>query len=135
MQIETFVLRSTAVRRIQHNTSKLEDHCAAGRIMSMKNSSDTNENRNRDFPSCCAMPQPPRGYHLIQDESNAEGIFTACCLSPSLSLVLSRHTGLSFLSKMRYQIGRKFHCTSQLRDMIGTDSIMGCRSCFIFSYL
>jgi hypothetical protein len=33
-------------------------HSAAERIMSMKNSSDTNGNRSRDIPVCSAVPQP-----------------------------------------------------------------------------
>jgi hypothetical protein len=43
--------------------SRLQDHRAAGRIMSMKNSSDTIENRTRDLPACRAVLQltaPPR---------------------------------------------------------------------------
>ena len=33
-------------------------HSAAGRIMSMKKSNDTIENRTRDLPVCSAVPQP-----------------------------------------------------------------------------
>ena len=33
-------------------------HCAAGRIISKKNSSDTIGNRTRDIPACSAVPQP-----------------------------------------------------------------------------
>jgi hypothetical protein len=33
-------------------------HSAAGRIMSMKNSSDTIGNRSRDLPVCSSVPQP-----------------------------------------------------------------------------
>jgi hypothetical protein len=35
-----------------------QDHSAAGRIMSMKNSSDTIGNRTRDLPTCSSVPQP-----------------------------------------------------------------------------
>jgi hypothetical protein len=35
-----------------------QGHRAAGRIMSMKNSNDTIENRTRDLPACSAVPQP-----------------------------------------------------------------------------
>jgi hypothetical protein len=35
-------------------------HSAAGRIMSMKNSSDTIGNRSHDLPVCSAVPQPLR---------------------------------------------------------------------------
>ena len=35
-----------------------QGHSAAGRIMSMKNSSNTIENRNCDLPACSAVPQP-----------------------------------------------------------------------------
>jgi hypothetical protein len=47
-------------------------HNAAGRIMSMKNSSDTFGNRTRDLPVCSAFPQPnalpraPRFYSHIK---------------------------------------------------------------------
>jgi len=35
-----------------------QDHSAAGRIMSMKNSNDNIGNRTRDLPACSAVPQP-----------------------------------------------------------------------------
>ena len=38
--------------------SRSKGHCAAGRIMSMKNSNDTIGNRTRDLPACSAVPQP-----------------------------------------------------------------------------
>jgi len=38
--------------------SRPQSHTAAGRIMSMKNSNDTIENRTRDLPTCNAVPQP-----------------------------------------------------------------------------
>ena len=38
--------------------SRPQDHSAAGRIMSMKNSNDTIGNRTRDLPDCSAVPQP-----------------------------------------------------------------------------
>ena len=38
--------------------SRPQGHSAAGRIMSMKNSSDTNGNRTRDLTACSAVPQP-----------------------------------------------------------------------------
>jgi hypothetical protein len=38
--------------------SQPQGHSAAGRIMSMKNSNDTIENRTRDLPTCGAVPQP-----------------------------------------------------------------------------
>jgi hypothetical protein len=48
------------------------DHSAAGRNMSMKNSTDTIGNRSRDLPICIAVPQPlrhqlrapPKNVHL-----------------------------------------------------------------------
>jgi len=48
--------------------------CAAGRIMAMKNSSDTVGNRNRDFPACSAMPKPtapPRVSHQVRKPRNS----------------------------------------------------------------
>jgi len=38
--------------------SRPQGHSAVGRIMSMKNSSDTNGNRTRDLPACMVVPQP-----------------------------------------------------------------------------
>jgi len=38
--------------------SQPHGHSAAGRIMSMENSGDTNGNRTRDLPASSAMPQP-----------------------------------------------------------------------------
>jgi hypothetical protein len=34
-----------------------QNHSAAGRIMSMKNSNSTNGNRTRDLPACSTVPQ------------------------------------------------------------------------------
>jgi len=52
-----------------------QDHGAAERIMSMKNSNDTIGNRTRDLPTCSAVPQPtalPRelkyvGYVILRE--------------------------------------------------------------------
>jgi hypothetical protein len=38
--------------------SQPQGHSAAGRIISMKHSSDTIGNRNRDLPACSTVPQP-----------------------------------------------------------------------------
>jgi len=38
--------------------SQLQGHIVAGKIMSMKNSSDTIGNQTRDLPACSAVPQP-----------------------------------------------------------------------------
>jgi hypothetical protein len=38
--------------------SRAQDHIAAGRIMSMKNSNDTVGNRTCELPVCSAVPQP-----------------------------------------------------------------------------
>jgi len=38
--------------------SQPKGHSAAGRIMSMTNSSDTIGNRTRDLPACSAVPRP-----------------------------------------------------------------------------
>ena len=45
----------------------------AGRIISMKNSSDTIGNRTRDLPTCSAVPQPtalPRAPKMDTEEVN-----------------------------------------------------------------
>jgi len=49
--------------------SQPQGHSAAGRIMSMKNSSDTIGNLTRDFPTCSAVPQPGEELQLY-----------SCCL-------------------------------------------------------
>jgi hypothetical protein len=41
-----------------YRLSQPQGHIAAGRIMSMKNSSDTIGNWTRDLPACSAVPQP-----------------------------------------------------------------------------
>jgi hypothetical protein len=41
-----------------YRLSQTQDHCAAGRIMSMKNYNDTIGNQTRDLPACSAVPQP-----------------------------------------------------------------------------
>jgi len=43
--------------------SRLQGHSADGRIMSMKNSSDTIGNRTRDLPACRAVPHPTTPPH------------------------------------------------------------------------
>ena len=43
--------------------SQPQGHSAAGRIMSMKNSTDTIGNRIRDLPACSAVPQTPAPPH------------------------------------------------------------------------
>jgi hypothetical protein len=97
----------------------------------MKISSDTNENRTRDLPTCCAEPQPPTGYHRIQDEPNAEGIFTACSLILLFSLVTQASPfSLKCVIKME---GSSLRVT-QLRDLIQTDSTMNRMSYLIFSH-
>ena len=53
--------------------SRPQGHSAAGRIMSMKNSSDTIGNRTRDLPICSAVSQPtapPRGPGYRVDKWN-----------------------------------------------------------------
>jgi len=41
-----------------YRLSQPQGQSAAGRIMSIKNSSETIGNRTRDFPTCSAVPQP-----------------------------------------------------------------------------
>jgi hypothetical protein len=43
-----------------YRLSQPQGHISAGRIMSMKNSSDTIRNRIRDLPDCSVVPQPLR---------------------------------------------------------------------------
>jgi len=44
--------------------SQPQDHSAAGRIMSMKNSDDTIGNRTRNLPACSAVLQP-KHIHVV----------------------------------------------------------------------
>ena len=58
-----------------HRLSQPQSHSAAGRIMSMNNSSDTIGNRPRDLPACSAVPQttaPLRCMHLGSKNIYAE---------------------------------------------------------------
>jgi hypothetical protein len=41
-----------------YRLSRLQGHITAGRILSMKNSSDTIGNRSRYLPACSTVPQP-----------------------------------------------------------------------------
>ena len=56
-----------------YRLSRLQDHSAAGRIMSMKVSNNTIGNRTLDLPACSAVPQPaapPRAPEYIILQSN-----------------------------------------------------------------
>jgi hypothetical protein len=53
--------------------SQPQGHSAAGRIMSMKNSTNTIGNRTRDLPACSAVPQqtaPPSAPIRKLEENN-----------------------------------------------------------------
>ena len=63
-----------------------QGHSAAGRIMSMKNSNDTNGNWTRDLPTCSAVPQPtalPRApslkHVLLSNKRSSVRLITWCC--------------------------------------------------------
>jgi hypothetical protein len=56
-----------------YRLSRPQSHCAAGRIMSTKNSNDTIANRSRDHPVCCALPQPLR--HRVSPFLNVSSYF------------------------------------------------------------
>jgi hypothetical protein len=50
-----------------YRRSRPQGHSGAGKITSMKNSSDTIGNQTRDLPACSAVPQPnasPRAPYL-----------------------------------------------------------------------
>ena len=59
--------------------SQPQDHSAVGRIMSMKNSSDTIGNRTRELAACSAVPQPTAPPHILLKHvakfDNQKGIF------------------------------------------------------------
>jgi hypothetical protein len=54
-----------------------QSHSKAGRIMSMKNASDTIGNRTRDLPACSLVPQPTAALHVRDN-------FTFCLLDTKL---------------------------------------------------
>jgi len=45
-----------------YRLSQPQDHSAAGRIVSMKNSNDNIRNRTRDLPACSTVKQKQVGY-------------------------------------------------------------------------
>jgi len=49
---------NTPSTHICYRPSRPQDHSAAGRILSMKNSNDTSGNQTRDLPAGSAVPQP-----------------------------------------------------------------------------
>jgi hypothetical protein len=72
--------------------SEADSTPAAGRIMSMKNSSDTIGNRTRDLPTCSAVPQPKcdtaypltlSGVHITCMTFRNQFHFIICCKSCS----------------------------------------------------
>jgi hypothetical protein len=64
--------------------SRPQGHSATGRIMSMKNSNDTNGNRSRNLPVCSTVPQtlrhrvpPIGGTSVYIREENASSVMVA----------------------------------------------------------
>jgi hypothetical protein len=51
--------------------SEPQGHSVAGRIVSMKNSNDTIENRTRDLPACSAVPQPTASPRVLVVQMDA----------------------------------------------------------------
>ena len=58
MQQPSLPLVNVPSTRFCSRLSRPQSNIAAGRILSMKNSSDTTGNRPRDPPACSAVPQP-----------------------------------------------------------------------------
>ena len=64
MVVRLSALRTGRLYRLEINLvlisvkrqSRPQGHSAAGRIMSLKNSNDTNGNRTRDLPVCSVVP-------------------------------------------------------------------------------
>jgi hypothetical protein len=57
--------------------SRLQEHSAAGRIISIKNSHDTIGNRTCGLPACVALPQPtapPRALYSNKTITNCAEI-------------------------------------------------------------
>jgi hypothetical protein len=86
-----------------YRPSRPQGHSAAGRIMSMKKSSDTIGNRTRDLPVCSAVPQPLRHrvYAILTAQKMPLNINTLCF---SHNLLLSEHFVCSSLNFTAHNI-------------------------------
>ena len=58
------------ITHICYRLNRPQCYSAAGRIMSKKNSNDTNGNQTRELPVCSAVPQPPRARKIRCDRMN-----------------------------------------------------------------
>jgi hypothetical protein len=89
--------------------SQPQDHNAAGRIMSMKNYSNTIGNRTRDLPACGVVPQPtvpPRAPLLT---GYPYPLLLLLLLLLLLSTMLTR--------KVRSTCSCGLHCSKLLRNI------------------
>ena len=82
--------------------SRLQGHCAAGRIISMKNYNEITGNRTRDLPACSLLSQrtePPRAPISIRRKIN----FYLCLIKcHALKSAESRGITLNILSLWYY---------------------------------
>ena len=92
---------------VNQRLSQFQDHSAAGRIKSVKNSSDSIRNRSRDLPVCSTMSQPNAPLRTPHHAS------TLCKLGRSYRL-LER---ITFLWK-RQENTRALHRVSKMQILI-----------------
>jgi hypothetical protein len=77
-----------------YRLSNIQDHSAAGRIMSIKNSNDSIGNRTRDLPVCSAMLQPtapPAAYFFIVMYSMERNL---CDIKRKIKLAVNKIFGI-----------------------------------------
>jgi len=87
--------------------SRPQGHSAAGRIMSMKSSSDTIGNRTSDLPVCSAEPQPTTPPRAPPPPVTANGNFSEsvndrCYTSPHRTVWLYKGTVFWHLNIHKY---------------------------------
>jgi hypothetical protein len=92
--------------------SRPQGHSATGRIISMKNSSDTVGNRTHDLPVCSAVPQPPR--HRVPHPSYIENR-NFCNSSCTFSCSLHEPSSITDYSVIR-EVPLCFACDASLKQ-------------------
>jgi hypothetical protein len=98
-----------------YRLSRTQGGSAAGRIISMKNSSDTNRNRTRYLPACIAVPQPtapPRAHERVLGFIPNRGENGGCVRMENIS------------KNIRPSSGHRYLCPPQWR-CIGSLDILG----------
>jgi len=131
-------------------------HSAAGRIMSMKNSNDTNGKRTRDLPACSAGPQaaappcaPLYNAYTMHDTCNSSGLglialgFKLLCTHSSHFMSLKMATWLAeicsevtgYIDTMSIYLCASFwYCYSIYCLCVENIAHWSTESCFHFTY-